>query len=212
MGTGPEVSDGYDLAFTELRDGFVVQQGSERGAQLAAKLPVQEPSPSHLELAELRLELAESNMGREFDTEGIPELLAHNLEHHRWDEIVQRCLGCGNCTQVCPTCFCSTVQDDTDLSGKRVTRSRQWDSCFTHQFSYTTSGPVRNTIRSRYRQWLTHKLSNWHEQFGCSGCVGCGRCITWCPVGIDLTEEVDTIRRETRPAESRAAESRGVFL
>jgi ferredoxin len=213
MGTGPEVSDGYDLALTELRAGFVVQQGSDKGAELAAKLPLLEPSPSQLELAELRLELAKNNMGREFDTEGVPELLAHNLEHHRWEEVAQRCLGCGNCTQVCPTCFCSTVEDQSNLSGRRVTRLRQWDSCYTHQFSYTTSGPVRNTIRSRYRQWLTHKLSNWHEQFGCSGCVGCGRCITWCPVGIDLTEEVDMIRRESHPAESRAdARSREVFL
>jgi len=205
MGTGPQASDGFDLALTELRAGFVVQLGSPCGADLAAKLPLQEPSPSQLELAELRLELARSNMGREFDLDGVPELLARNIEHPQWDEVAQRCLGCGNCTMVCPTCFCSSVTDLCDLQGTRVTRSREWDSCYTHQFTYTTSGPMRSTIRSRYRQWLTHKLSNWVPQFGSSGCVGCGRCITWCPVGIDLTEEVALIRRESLPARRTSA-------
>jgi ferredoxin len=97
---------------------------------------------------------------------------------------------------VCPTCFCSSVEDVSDLSGEHVERRRHWDSCFNFSFSYMNGGNVRDNTRSRYRQWLTHKLGSWIEQFGASGCVGCGRCITWCPVGIDLTEEVAAIRGE----------------
>ena len=96
---------------------------------------------------------------------------------------------------VCPTCFCVGVEDHTDLTGADATRLRVWDSCFTPSHSDLHGGGVRRTTRARYRQWITHKLATWHDQFGTSGCVGCGRCITWCPVGIDITEEVAAIRR-----------------
>jgi ferredoxin len=128
------------------------------------------------------------------DTEGIRELLLDNLEHPRWDEVANRCLACTNCTLVCPTCFCSTVEDTVSLDGAEATRSRRWDSCFTLDFSALHGVPVRQSKRGRYRQWMTHKLATWYDQFGSSGCVGCGRCITWCPVGIDITEEVAAIR------------------
>jgi ferredoxin len=90
------------------------------------------------------------------------------------------------------------VTDTTDLTGAVSERTRVWDSCFTASFSYVHGGSVRATIRSRYRQWLTHKLATWFDQFGTSGCVGCGRCITWCPVGIDITEEAAAIRATAR--------------
>ena len=135
-------------------------------------------------------------MGRELDTDGIKELLYRNYEHPRWDEVAERCLTCGNCTMVCPTCFCTTVEDVTDLAGEHVERHQRWDSCFTVDYSYIHGGAVRASTRSRYRQWMTHKLATWFDQFGSSGCVGCGRCITWCPVGIDITEEARAIRDE----------------
>jgi sulfhydrogenase subunit beta (sulfur reductase) len=136
-----------------------------------------------------------ASMGRELEAEGLPELLLRNLEHPRWDEVAARCLACANCTMVCPTCFCTSVEDTTDLSGDSAERVRRWDSCFTTDFSHLHGGAVRASARSRYRQWMTHKLATWVEQFGSSGCVGCGRCITWCPVGIDLTEEARAIRQ-----------------
>ena len=135
--------------------------------------------------------------GRWLDTDGIHDLLLENLEHARWDQVAERCLACGNCTMVCPTCFCSTVVEVTDLTGDVVRRDRLWESCFTAEHSYMNSGTVRKSTQARYRQWLTHKLATWIDQFGSSGCVGCGRCITWCPVGIDLTEEVAAIRGGT---------------
>jgi sulfhydrogenase subunit beta (sulfur reductase) len=130
------------------------------------------------------------------ETEGIRDLLMNNLDHPRWDDAAERCLTCGNCTMVCPTCFCTSVEDASDLSGEEASRSRRWDSCFTMDFSFIHGGSVRASPKSRYRQWMTHKLATWIDQFDTSGCVGCGRCITWCPVGIDITEEARAIRDE----------------
>jgi ferredoxin len=197
MGTGPEAKGNFDLAMTELRGGFLVTVGSPQGAQILGELPTREPSSAELELAELKIKGAREHMGREMDTRGLKDLLADALEHPEFDDVAKRCLSCGNCTMVCPTCFCSTVTDSTDLgpgAEGKATRTRQWESCFTHQFTYTTAGPLRNTIRGRYRHWLRHKLGTWFDQFGESGCVGCGRCITWCPVGIDITVEAARIR------------------
>ncbi len=147
-----------------------------------------------LDAAEAARQQASDQITKILDTTDIRNLLLGNLDHPRWNEVAQRCLSCTNCTMVCPTCFCSSVTEVSDLTGDHVERQRKWDSCFNFDFSHMHGGVVRNDIRSRYRQWLTHKLASWHDQFGSSGCVGCGRCITWCPVGIDLTEEVAAIR------------------
>jgi sulfhydrogenase subunit beta (sulfur reductase) len=199
MGTGPGVDSGFDLALTELLDGeghrFLVRSGSARGSEIAAALPGRPVEKADEDERSGVLEGARSHMGRALDTDGLPALLARNIESPRWDEVADRCLACGNCTLVCPTCFCSTVEDVSDLSGT-VERRRTWSSCFELAHSYMHGGPVRQSNRSRYRQWMTHKLSTWWDQFGTSGCVGCGRCITWCPVGIDITEEAARIRAD----------------
>lgn len=198
MKTGPRAESGFDLALTEIledrRHTFTIQAGSERGQQVLDMLPTEEARAGDLEAAARCTERAVQQMGRSLDIEGVPALLARNLEHPRWDDVASRCLACANCTMVCPTCFCSTVEDTTDLSGDHAERWRSWDSCFTLDFSHLHGGSVRTSTKARYRQWLTHKLSTWHDQFGTSGCVGCGRCITWCPVAIDLTAEVAAIR------------------
>ena len=196
METGPECRVGFDLALTETDAGFTVVVGSERGADLVRRSPGRTSTEPERAGARQARKRAEEQIQRHLDTEGLRDLLLGNLEHPRWSEVAQRCLSCTNCTQVCPTCFCSSVAEVAELTGDRVTRERRWDSCFNLDFSYMNGGLVRPDIRSRYRQWLTHKLGSWHDQFGSSGCVGCGRCITWCPVGIDLVEEVRALRGE----------------
>ena len=193
MGTGPRAESGFDLAVTELlgdgRHELVVEVGSERGAAVLEKVPKRAATPADVEAARSASAAAASKMGRSLDTKGLKEALQSKVESPRWEQIEKRCLSCANCTMVCPTCFCSTVEDTTDLAGRDAERWRRWDSCYTLDFSYIHGGSVRRSGASRYRQWLTHKLASWVDQFGETGCVGCGRCITWCPVGIDLTEE-----------------------
>jgi formate hydrogenlyase subunit 6/NADH:ubiquinone oxidoreductase subunit I len=195
METGPRCSAGFDLALTETDDGFVLEIGSETGRFIAEQLSHRPASAESLTQAERLRGRAEAQISKRLDTDGIRDLLLGNLDHPHWDKVATRCLSCANCTMVCPTCFCSTVHDVSDLSGQEVERHRSWDSCFNLDFAYSAGGTARNSIRSRYRQWLTHKLASWHDQFDSSGCVGCGRCITWCPVGIDLTDEVEAIRQ-----------------
>jgi ferredoxin len=199
MATGPTSEAGFDLAITELVDGgghrFVVQTGSERGAGILGRVPIRPADETDRGATRRAWERAEREQTRRLPAAEVADLLGRNLEHPRWDDVASRCLACTNCTMVCPTCFCGTVEDTTDITGTVAERSRTWDSCFTLDFTHLVGGPVRASVRARYRQWLTHKLSTWFDQFGESGCVGCGRCIAWCPVAIDLTEEVAAIQR-----------------
>jgi formate hydrogenlyase subunit 6/NADH:ubiquinone oxidoreductase subunit I len=196
MNTGPRCRSGFDLALTELPDDFAIEVGTDRGARILAQVATRECSADNYAAAESARQQAVDQITRRMDTTDIRDVLLTRLEHPRWQETAQRCLSCTNCTMVCPTCFCSSVEEVSDLKNEHVERHRRWDSCFNPDFSYVHGGLVRNDIRSRYRQWLTHKLASWHDHFDTSGCVGCGRCITWCPVGIDLTEEVAAIRQE----------------
>ncbi|RME62644.1 MAG: sulfite reductase subunit A, partial [Caldilineae bacterium] len=193
MGTGPRAEKGFDLALTELLGNgaheFLVEVGSEAGAEVISETPWTRATPAQIRHGDEVIAAATEQMGRALETEGLKELLYATLDHPHWAEVGKRCLTCGNCTQVCPTCFCTTVEDVTDLTGQQAERRRVWDSCFTVGFSYMHGGSVRASAASRYRQWMTHKLATWVDQFGTFGCVGCGRCITWCPVGIDITEE-----------------------
>jgi ferredoxin len=167
---------------------FLVECGSARGAAVLEGLEVRRPEQRHLDAAKKACKNAAKGQTRRM-VEDIPVLLRENPDHPQWDIVADQCLSCANCTLACPTCFCSDVEDVNDLSGDHAERWRSWDSCFTAEFSYVHGGAVRRSTKSRYRQWMTHKLSTWRDQFGSSGCVGCGRCIAWCPVGIDITAE-----------------------
>ena len=207
MGTGPRPETGFDLSLTELLDGgdhrFVVSAGTDRGDALLASLPsavaATAAGQADLDAADEVLAQAAAHMGRELDTDGIRELLYGNVEHPRWDDVASRCLSCTNCTLVCPTCFCVSMEDITDLANGHAERHRVWDSCFTSEHSHLSGGSVHGSTRSRYRQWMTHKLASWIDQFGMSGCTGCGRCITWCPAAIDITEEAAALRTPAPP-------------
>jgi ferredoxin len=190
----------YDLALTEMLDEgghrFLVEVGSQRGAGVLGRVPSEPAGEATVREARSAVEAAAGRMGRQMETGDLRELMAGSHQAARWDDVAARCLTCGNCTMACPTCFCTAIEDTTDLTGDHAERWERWDSCFDLDFSYLHGGGVRKSPKSRYRQWLTHKLGTWHDQFGSSGCVGCGRCIVWCPVGIDLTEEVKALRAE----------------
>lgn len=204
VGTGPSPSSGYDLSITELlkREShtFVVDVGSDRGAEVMDAIKAPKAGADDLGLADGIAKDAVLKMGRELNTDGLKYLMYANAESPHWDDVASRCLACTNCTLVCPTCFCTSVDDVSDLTGNDAERHRVWDSCFSENFSYIHGGSVRESTRSRYRQWITHKLAAWEDQFGMTGCVGCGRCITWCPVGIDITAEAAALRGTTSTA------------
>ncbi len=199
MGTGPKANPGYDLCLTELEDVFLVEVGSEAGRMLMEGVPMMPTSAFWLQAGQKGLEEASTRMGRSLpDQEKLPELLLNNLDAKQWDDVAKRCMSCSSCTQVCPTCFCWDARDSADLKGETARRERVWDSCFDPDYSYIVGGNSRPNTRSRYRQWLTHKFGSWYAQFGTSGCVGCGRCITWCPAKIDVTAELRAIREEVQ--------------
>lgn len=198
METGPRVKEQYDLGLTELDDVFVLTIGSELARRMLTGIPFEDASGYILTNVEHKLDHTEQQMRRSIDTTDLPELILENLDHPYWHEIGKRCLSCGSCTQVCPTCFCWDTQDEMSLDGNTTKRTRVWDSCFNPGYSYQAGGNTRPTIYSRYRQWLSHKLGTWKQQYGTLGCIGCGRCITWCPAEIDITEEINSLRNEVK--------------
>ena len=193
MGTGPDAGPGYDLALTERIDEsghwFLAEAGTPAGARILAAVPHRSASETEQDAARAEVSAAAQRMGREMPAVDLPELIRASVESPHWEDVASRCLSCANCTMVCPTCFCTTTEDVSDLTGSHAERWQHWASCFEMDFSFVHGGSVRPSGASRYRQWFSHKLGTWHEQFGSSGCVGCGRCIAWCPVGIDITAE-----------------------
>ncbi|MFC0602664.1 4Fe-4S dicluster domain-containing protein [Streptomyces palmae] len=210
MGTGPAAQPGYDLALTEVLDEtghrFWARAGTARGAEVLDSLPRRPADEATQDRARRGVAEAAGRMGRTMPPVDLRDLLADTLEARRWDDVAARCLTCGNCTMACPTCFCTTSEDITDLTGDHAERWRRWESCYDLDFTHLPGGSVRTSARSRYRQWLTHKLGTWWDQFDSSGCVGCGRCIVWCPVAIDITEEAHALHQESLADRAGAAD------
>lgn len=198
VGGKPYPSDGFDLRVTELGDGadrrFLIEAGSPKGEAVLVRAFESQPKGQDLVDRDAQNLAAEAAVTRRFSADGLKEAMYASAESPVWNDIAERCLACGNCTMVCPTCFCTTVTDTSSLDGT-VARDRVWDSCFNADFSYIHGGSVRQSTASRYRQWITHKLAAWQDQFGTIGCVGCGRCVAWCPAGIDIAAEACRIQR-----------------
>jgi len=206
LGNGPQATFGFDLALTEVVEGnshyFVVQVGTDRGQEVLETLTHRPATPDEAATAERLVAEAARSQKRTLDTQGLKEFLYNNYENPHWDRVVERCLTCGNCAITCPTCFCHNVDDRVDVTGEVAERWREWEVCFSVDHSYIHGGAIRPSPRSRYRQWLTHKLATWVDQYGCLGCIGCGRCITWCPVGIDITQEVRWLKEAAAESET----------
>ena len=204
MATGPRAYGGFDISLIEVLDGddhyFLARVGTEEGADVLAAVGGNPADDAQIAVADGLVEEATGKMGRTLDTEGLKEALEESLSDPIWDELAAKCLTCANCTMVCPTCFCAAVRNRTDLTASYAERVRKWDSCFNFQFSYIHGGPLRPSASARYRQWMTHKLRSWVDQFDTYGCVGCGRCITWCPVGIDITANAAAVRARKKEA------------
>jgi len=196
-GDGPFVDDGFDIALTELDNGFLCEAQTSDGEKLLDGLSLQDCTEKQLAESELIASNA-SKQNRQLPKFDIKSRLFNELNNEAWHSIASKCLSCGNCTAVCPTCFCHSENDVPELDGKSSTHFREWDSCFTQGHSYIHGITIRSETSQRYRQWLTHKFASWHEQYGRSGCVGCGRCITWCPVGIDVTESLENFEERRR--------------
>ncbi|MDA8173865.1 MAG: 4Fe-4S dicluster domain-containing protein [Nitrospiraceae bacterium] len=200
MGTGPEARDGFDIQMTELEDSFLLEDGSAKGAEILEQLPLGQAGADEISAKRQRIESCKAAFKKSIAAQELPGMIYANLDHPHWEDIARRDLECGNCTQVCPTCFCNTSYDYAALggiaaggavSGKRL---RKWDSCFSRSFARVHSGNFRFSRKARYRHWMAHKLAYTQAQFGLPGCVGCGRCITWCPAGIDITAELEALR------------------
>lgn len=203
-GTGPEVKSLFDISMTEIDDGFVVRIGSMRGQTILKPLDLQNSEAKQVEASVEAVNCAADMQKKRIPMDngyGLRDLLFSNLDHPRWQEVADRCLSCGNCTQVCPTCFCHSEVEVPSMDGTSSEHQREWDSCFTAGHSYLSGRVLRDDTKKRYRQWLTHKVGSWFDQFDVSGCVGCGRCISWCPVGIDITEELSAISGESNKRE-----------
>ena len=192
-GDGPRADYGFDIALTELADGYLIEARSQFGMEVLQRLPLTPATQQHIDSAKAALETATQQQQRQLPSRDLNKALFANLDHAQWDDIARRCLSCGNCTSVCPTCFCHSETELAAVDGNSSEHLRQWDSCFSAGHSYIHGVTIRASTAQRYRQWLTHKLGSWHDQYGRSGCVGCGRCLTWCPVGIDITREVGII-------------------
>lgn len=199
MRTGPRAESGFDLCLTEVDEHFLVDIGSTLGVDIITRLRPEPASAFLLSSAKEAMQTAADRARCDIDPDTCADAIMGGLDADHWDEVAKRCLSCGNCTLACPTCFCWDVTDQTNLSNTETRRIRTWDSCFNPSYSYQAGGNTRPTTRSRYRQWLSHKFGSWREQYGMLGCVGCGRCITWCPAGIDTRAEVATIQKESRP-------------
>ncbi len=204
QGTGPRITHGVDLSLTEVlkpEQRFIVSAHTDRGRDLLGQLSLPLAAEADVAAANAVIERTQSQLQARNES-SLSARCDFDPEHPRWDAVAERCLSCSNCTLTCPTCFCTTTQEHTPLGSDESHHLQVHDSCFTDGFSQLHGGAVRSSIKSRYRQWLTHKLSRWHDQFGSSGCVGCGRCITWCPAGIDLREEFAALQSTTTSTET----------
>jgi len=191
-GDGPACKSNFDLCLTELEEGFLIEVGSEYGEKVIQLLNLKAITPKQMQEAERQNASVIASQQRQLQPIQVNQL-QDQRQHPQWDDIAERCLACGNCTMVCPTCFCHRHHEEPVLDGHSSDHVREWDSCFGESHGQLAGMQVRKTVKQRYQQWMIHKLDTWQEQYDRSGCTGCGRCMSWCPAEIDFVAEANLI-------------------
>lgn len=192
-GGGPFSKEGLDILLMDIGDKYIVQVVTDKGREVLTH-KFTEASREEVRLAEKIKNEAEKRIKSLVEIEGIKEKLDRMFEHPFWNKLSERCLGCGVCTYLCPTCHCFDIADEAvNSEGKRV---RNWDSCMFPLFTLQTSGHnPRPTGKERMRQRVMHKFNYFVENYKEQACVGCGRCIIDCPVNIDIRKVLEEISK-----------------
>ena len=190
VGGGPFSTEGLDALFVELEEKYLIIPVTKQCEKLFVHFD--NASKEDIKEAEKLKKNAEKRLKPVFEIEGIKEKLDEMFESSIWDEIYQKCIKCGICTYLCPACHCFDVQDET--IGEKGCRVRNWDSCMFPKFTLHASGHnPRPTQKERWRQRIMHKFNYLKENTGLYGCVGCGRCVEYCPVNLDIRKVIRDI-------------------
>ena len=193
---GPFSEDGSDLMLIDIGDAYVVKVTSDRGAGLLEGAELEDAGEDDLASMKRVIQDAEASMSPKLAIEGRQENLESIFDDPIWGPLTEKCLGCGVCTYLCPTCHCFDIIDEArDSQGERI---RLWDSCQFSQFTLQASGfNPRLTNKERLRQRVMHKFSYFPKNYGLTGCVGCGRCIQECPVNLDIRDVLNDLLMES---------------
>jgi sulfhydrogenase subunit beta (sulfur reductase) len=194
------VEEGFDLFLTDLDEFFLVWVGSSIGDDIVRDCPKiidESITPKDLKKYIEWREYRNSQYKMDINLTGMPEIIELSDESEIWEEEGEKCLSCGACTIVCPTCPCYNVKDTIDLNKDKGNRIREWDSCLFKEYSMVAGGHnFRESRAQRLKLRFTHKLQSFVGQYGKPACVGCGRCIATCPVDIDIATIVKRLRGE----------------
>jgi heterodisulfide reductase subunit C len=189
---GGDKPKGYDVLLSDISDYYFVETGSEKGEKIIENCAELFENVNENEKIERK-----KNFKRKVNIENLNKILKEKFDDKLWDELGDKCLGCGRCTFVCPTCYCYSVKDIVDLSLKKGERKRSWDSCLLVDFARVAGGyNFRGKRAARVQQFMYHKMLYFMDKYSSFACVGCGRCIRECPVRIDITEVIEKLRED----------------
>ncbi|MFC1926931.1 4Fe-4S dicluster domain-containing protein [Chloroflexota bacterium] len=184
MGTAPNDPSDVDILLTEVGDSYAVQTVTEKGKQLL----------EGIELKEQDLTLPPPPSPTSVPAEGISEAVRKAFDEPYWSRLADRCIHCNVCAYVCPTCYCFDIRDYPE--GEKIERLRTWESCQSKGFTRIAGGHDPRADKGiRLRQRFAHKLLYFPQEFGPLACVGCGRCVTSCPVNIDIREIINDVQK-----------------
>jgi len=202
FGIGPMSEEGADIFMIDTGDSYVVKAVTDKGKEILSSFSnFNEASEEDLQQADKIKEQAVAGITSKIEVTGLKEKLDGMFESSIWDTLHEKCLGCGACAYLCPTCHCFDITDDAvNAKGERV---RNWDSCMFPLFTLHGSGHnPRPTGKERIRQRVMHKFNYFVKNFDEMACVGCGRCIKNCPVNLDIRRVIGLIQ-EQQDSETR---------